>query len=103
MTQSIRRSRSLIATSTAVVAFTACSALAGIEDAGTFKTATIRLEGPLNRIRGTVEAAGRRPVNLSGVRITAETGRLEATFPGEPFGLEGNVLLAGSVREGAWM
>ena len=76
------------------------------EDAGTFKTATIRLEGPLNRIRGTIEAAGRRPVNLASVRITAETGRLEASFPGEPFGLEGSVLLAGSVREGefyGWM
>lgn len=36
MAQLIRRSRSLIATATAVVAFTACSALAGIEDAGTF-------------------------------------------------------------------
>jgi len=69
------------------------------EDAGTFKTATIRLEGPLNRIRGTIEAAGRRPVSLGSVRITAETGRLEATFPGEPFGLEGSVLLAGSVRD----
>ncbi|MEN9507886.1 MAG: hypothetical protein RLZZ621_449, partial [Gemmatimonadota bacterium] len=76
------------------------------EDAGTFKTATIRLEGPLNRIRGTIEAAGRRPVNISNVRITAETGRLEATFAGEPFGLEGSVLLSGSVREGefyGWM
>jgi imidazolonepropionase-like amidohydrolase len=68
------------------------------QDPGTFKTATIRLEGPLNRIRGTIEAAGRRPVTLASVRVTAETGRLEATFNGEPFGLEGAVLLAGSVR-----
>ncbi len=68
------------------------------QDPGTFKTATIRLEGPLNRIRGTIEAAGRRPVTLASVRVTAETGRLEATFNGEPFGLEGTVLLAGSVR-----
>ena len=36
MAHPIRRSRSLIATATAVVAFTACSASAGIEDAGTF-------------------------------------------------------------------
>ena len=76
------------------------------EDAGTFKNATLRLEGPLNRIRGTVEMPGRRPVNLSGVRIIAETGRLEATFNGEPLGLEGSVLLSGSVQDNAffgWM
>jgi imidazolonepropionase-like amidohydrolase len=76
------------------------------EDAGTFKSATLRLEGPLNRIRGTVEMPGRRPVNLAGVRIIAETGRLEATFNGEPLGLEGSVLLSGSVQDNAffgWM
>jgi Amidohydrolase family len=53
------------------------------EDLGTFKSATLRLEGPLNRIRGTIEMPSRRPVNLTGVRIIAETGRLEATFNGE--------------------
>lgn len=67
------------------------------EDAGTFKTATLRLEGPLNRIRGTIEVGARRPVNLGAVRITTETGRLEATIPGEPLGQEGALLLAGSV------
>ncbi|MBL0937706.1 MAG: amidohydrolase family protein [Gemmatimonadaceae bacterium] len=69
------------------------------DDLGTYKTATLRLEGPLNRIRGTFEAGSRRPVNLTGVRIIAETGRLEATFNGEPLGLEGSVMLAGSVRD----
>ncbi|HYW30562.1 MAG TPA: amidohydrolase family protein [Gemmatimonas sp.] len=69
------------------------------DDAGTFKTATLRLDGPLNRIRGTVELAGRRPVPLTSVRIIAETGRLEATFAGEPIGQEGALLLAGSVRD----
>ena len=76
------------------------------EDAGTFKSATLRLEGPLNRIRGTVEMPGRRPVNLTGVRIIAETGRLEATFNGEQLGLEGSVLLSGSVQDNTffgWM
>ncbi len=76
------------------------------EDAGTFKSATLRLEGPLNRIRGTVEMPGRRPVNLTGVRIIAEPGRLEATFNGEPLGLEGSVLLSGSVQDNTffgWM
>lgn len=67
------------------------------DDAGTFKTATLRLEGPLNRIRGTVELSGRRPVPTTSVRIIAETGRLEATFPGEPIGQEGALLLSGSV------
>ena len=76
------------------------------DDAGTFKSATLRLEGPLNRIRGTIEMPGRRPVNLAGVRIIAETGRLEATFNGEQLGLEGSVLLAGSVQDNGffgWM
>ncbi len=69
------------------------------DDAGTFKTATLRLEGPLNRIRGTVEVGGRRPVPTTSVRIIAETGRLEATFNGEPLGQEGALLLSGSVRD----
>ena len=68
------------------------------EDQGTFRSATLRLEGPLNRIRGTIEMPSRRPVNLTGVRVIAETGRLEATFNGEQLGLEGTVLLSGSVR-----
>jgi imidazolonepropionase-like amidohydrolase len=69
------------------------------DDAGTFKTATLRLEGPLNRIRGTIEVGSRKPVTITTVRVTAETGRLEATFNGEPLGLEGSVLLTGSVRD----
>ena len=72
------------------------------DDPGTFKTATLRLEGPLNRIRGTIEMGNRRPVNLSSVRIIAETGRLEATFAGEPLGQEGAMLLAGSVTDSAF-
>jgi len=76
------------------------------EDQGTFKSATLRLEGPLNRIRGTIEMPSRRPVNLTGVRVIAETGRLEATFNGEQLGLEGAVLLSGAVRDNefyGWM
>uniref|UniRef100_UPI003564A089 amidohydrolase family protein n=1 Tax=Gemmatimonas sp. TaxID=1962908 RepID=UPI003564A089 len=69
------------------------------DDAGTFKSITLRLEGPLNRIKGTVEMGGRRPVPLTAVRVIAETGRLEATIPGEPLGQEGALLLAGSVRD----
>lgn len=69
------------------------------DDAGTFKNATLRLEGPLNRIRGSVELSGRRPVPLTSVRVIAETGRLEATFAGEPLGQEGAMLLSGSVRD----
>lgn len=59
--------------------------------------ATLRLEGPLNRIRGTIERDGRRPINLASARVVAETGRLEITFPGEQLGYEGTVLMAGSV------
>ncbi len=69
------------------------------DDAGTFNSITLRLEGPLNRIKGTVEMGGRRPVPLTAVRVIAETGRLEATFAGEPLGQEGALLLAGSVRD----
>jgi imidazolonepropionase-like amidohydrolase len=60
-------------------------------------SATLVLEGPLNRIRGTIEREGRREINLASARVISETGRLELTFPGEQFGLEGMVLMAGSV------
>ncbi len=60
--------------------------------------ATLRLEGPLNRIRGTIEAPNQRPITLASTRIIAETGRLEATFNGEQLGYQGTVLLSGSVR-----
>jgi imidazolonepropionase-like amidohydrolase len=59
---------------------------------------TLRLEGPLNRIRGTIEPDNRRAIPLGAVRVVAETGRLEVTFPGEQLGLEGTVLIAGSVQ-----
>ncbi len=68
-------------------------------DPGAFQSATVRIEGPLNRIRGSIEIAGQRSVNLTSARITAETGRLEATFPGEALGLQGATLLTGSVRD----
>lgn len=60
--------------------------------------ATLRLEGPMNRIRGTIEAPNQRPITLAATRVIAETGRLEATFDGEVLGYQGTVLLAGSVR-----
>ena len=72
------------------------------DDAGTFKNAVLHLDGPLNRIRGSIEMGNRKPVNLSGVRIVAETGRLEASFPGEPLGQEGAMLLSGSVTDSAF-
>ncbi len=59
--------------------------------------ATIRLEGPVNRIRGSIEREGRRAINLASARVISETGRLELTFPGEQLGYEGTVLVAGSV------
>lgn len=72
-------------------------------DPGVAKNAVLRLEGPLNRIRGTIEMEGtQRPTNLASARIIAETGRLEVTFPGESVGLEGTVLLAGSVTDAAF-
>lgn len=58
--------------------------------------ATLRLEGPLNRIRGSV-GTGETSIQLESARVIAETGRLEVTFDGEELGFEGTVLLAGSV------
>lgn len=67
------------------------------EDAAGF-AATLRIEGPLNRVRGTIELANRRPINLTTARVISETGRLEATFNGEALGYQGTILLTGSVR-----
>jgi imidazolonepropionase-like amidohydrolase len=61
--------------------------------------ATLRLEGPINRIRGTIEKAGTRPINLANARVVTETGRLEVSFDGEPLGYQGTVTLTGSVRD----
>jgi imidazolonepropionase-like amidohydrolase len=68
------------------------------DDAAGFP-ATLRIEGPINRVRGTIELPNRRPVNLASARIVTETGRLEVTFDGEPLGYQGTILLAGSVRD----
>lgn len=67
------------------------------DDASGLK-ASLQLEGPLNRIRGTIEVPGNRPITLTTARVIAETGRLEVTFPGEALGYEGTVLMAGSVH-----
>jgi imidazolonepropionase-like amidohydrolase len=67
------------------------------DDAAGF-AATLRIEGPLNRVRGNIELPNRRPINLASARIIAETGRLEATFDGEQLGYQGTILLTGSVR-----
>ncbi|MCY4398597.1 MAG: amidohydrolase family protein [Gemmatimonadetes bacterium] len=65
--------------------------------------AVLRLEGTLNRLRGSIElAAG--PGDPDGVRIdlgsasvVAETGRIEVRFDGEQMDYQGTVLVAGSV------
>jgi imidazolonepropionase-like amidohydrolase len=67
------------------------------DDAAGF-AATLRLEGPINRVRGTIEVGNRRAINLASARIVSETGRLEATFNGEPLGYQGTILLTGSVQ-----
>lgn len=59
--------------------------------------ATLRLEGTINRIRGSIERQGARAINLASARVISETGRLEVTFPGDELGYEGTVLMAGSV------
>ncbi len=72
------------------------------QDPGTIKNAVLRLEGPLNRIKGTIEMEGIKPVALTAARVITETGRLEVSFPGESLGLEGAALLTGSVTDSAF-
>jgi imidazolonepropionase-like amidohydrolase len=68
--------------------------------------ATLRLEGPLNRLRGYVEIPEGSPARFDGARIdiasanvVAETGRIQVRFPGEDLGYQQNdiVLLSGNV------
>jgi len=62
--------------------------------------AALRLEGPLNRLRGSIDIAGPdgASINLASAEVVAETGRVEVRFDGEDLGYEGVALLAGSVR-----
>lgn len=57
----------------------------------------LTLEGPLNRLRGSIEIDGNRYA-ISSASVVAETGRLDVRFDGEGLGYEhGVVLLSGSV------
>jgi imidazolonepropionase-like amidohydrolase len=62
--------------------------------------AVLRLEGPLNRLRGSIDVVGPEGANidLASASVVAETGRLEVRFDGEELGYEGVALLAGSVQ-----
>ncbi len=60
-------------------------------------TADLRLEGPLNRVRGYIDMEDGKRIPLASARVVAETGRLEVRFDGEPMGFEGAALLTGSV------
>jgi len=62
--------------------------------------AALRLEGPLNRLRGSIDIAGPdgATINLASAEVVAETGRIEVHFDGEDLDYEGVALLAGSVR-----
>ena len=65
--------------------------------------AVLTLEGPLNRLRGSIEVAPGPTVGAGGsiplasASAVAETGRLEVRFDGEDLGYQGMALLAGSV------
>jgi imidazolonepropionase-like amidohydrolase len=59
--------------------------------------ATLRLEGPLNRLGGFINVEG-TAIDLESAEVVAETGRIEVRFDGEELGYEGIALLAGSVR-----
>ncbi len=67
--------------------------------------AVLEIEGPLNRLRGTIEVAPGPTVTFTGASIdlasasvVATTGRLEVRFDAEPLGYQGSVLLVGSIR-----
>ena len=66
--------------------------------------AILTLEGPLNRLRGSIEVAPGPNVGeggsitLASATAVAETGRLEVRFDGEDLGYQGTAMLAGSVR-----
>ena len=64
--------------------------------------AVLELEGPLNRLRGTIEVAagpaGGTVIDIASASVVAETGRIEVRFDGTDIEYEGTVLLAGSVR-----
>ena len=67
--------------------------------------AILTLEGPLNRLRGSIELGeGAEPgsvgarVDLAAASVVAETGRVEVRFDGADLGYEGFALLSGSVR-----
>ena len=64
--------------------------------------AVLTLDGPLNRLTGSIEVAGEGAaagtvIDLASASVVAETGRLEVRFDGEDLGYEGTALLAGSV------
>jgi imidazolonepropionase-like amidohydrolase len=62
--------------------------------------AVLRLEGPLNSLRGSIDVAGPEGaiINLASASVVAETGRVEVRFDGEDLGYEGVALMAGSVQ-----
>ncbi len=59
--------------------------------------AILTLEGPLNRLSGSIEVPEGQ-IDLASASVVTETGRLEARFDTEALGFEGFALLAGSVR-----
>ena len=66
--------------------------------------ANLRIEGPLNRLRGYIEIPEGSPARLDGVRIdldaaevVAETGRINARFDGSELGYQGDIRLGGSI------
>lgn len=85
-----------------------------IEPRGTWRIAStddwgfeaeLKLEGPLNRLRGTIDIAGGPQISFAGAvldlespTVVAETGRIEAQFDAEPLGFQGKILLSGSIR-----
>lgn len=62
--------------------------------------AELRLEGPLNRLTGSIDIAGPdgASLDLASASVVTETGCLKVRFDGEELGYKGVALLAGSVQ-----
>ena len=60
--------------------------------------ASLRLEGTLNRLEGSIEIGG-ESIELETADARTEAGRIQVSFPAESLGYEGLAQLSGSIDE----
>lgn len=90
------------------------TALPQVDPRGTWRIASddeygfeaeLRLEGPLNNLRGYIDLPAGAPPRFDGVRVdladasaVTETGHVEVRFDGTELGYQGFILLAGAIQ-----